>query len=241
MTESRHILVVDDDRRLRDLLKRYLSQNDFLVTAVENAAEAEKVLGSMEFDLIVLDVMMPGITGFELTQKLRAKKNAVPVLLLTAKDTTADRITGFETGADDYVTKPFEPRELVLRIQSILRRAQQPGIQQPSAIPAIVDFGGYRFDIARSELKKSDGEAVYLTTAESSLLRILAENSHSPCNREDLVRLCGIEGGERAIDVQVTRLRRKVEIDPGFPRYLQTVRGKGYVLKPEKILMNGES
>ncbi|TAH34775.1 MAG: response regulator [Alphaproteobacteria bacterium] len=237
MNEQKHILVVDDDRRLRDLLKRYLSQNNFLVTTVADAAEAEHVLKSMQFDLIVLDVMMPGITGFELTQKLRAVKNRVPILLLTAKDTAEDRINGFEVGADDYLTKPFEPRELVLRIESILRRAAQNGAPvMPQQKPAAVHFGDFVFDLSRNELKKTDGEMIYLTTAETSLMQVLAENAHLPCSREDLVRRCSIEGGERAIDVQVTRLRRKIEADPGFARYLQTVRGKGYMLKPEKIV-----
>lgn len=236
MADIRHILVVDDDRRLRDLLKRYLTQNHFLVTAVGSANEAEDMLKSMEFDLIVLDVMMPGLNGLELTQKLRQAKKQVPILLLTAKDTSADRITGLERGADDYLTKPFEPRELVLRINSILRRTTNaPSAIMPDAPkPVRVEFGGFTFNLKRGELMREQN-LISLTTAEISLLKILAENAHTAMSREDLVKSCAIEGGERAIDVQVTRLRRKIEQDPGFPRYLQTIRGRGYMLKPETI------
>lgn len=235
MTEQRHILVVDDDRRLRDLLKRYLSQNGFLVTAVQNAAEAEDMLKNMEFDIMVLDVMMPGISGLDLAKKLRGGKKQVPILLLTAKDTPDDRIAGLEHGADDYLTKPFEPRELVLRLQSILRRTGAVP-QQTAPMPSRVEFGGFSFDIKRGELLR-ETKPVALTSAEISLLTTLAENAHSAMSREQLVQICAIEGGERAIDVQVTRLRRKIEEDPGFPRYLQTIRGRGYVLKPEQIIM----
>ncbi len=237
MDDTKHILVVDDDRRLRDLIKRYLTQNNFMVTTAENAAEAEHAMQSIEFDLMVLDIMMPGASGLELTAKLRALHKNVPILLLTAKDSADDRIHGFEFGADDYLTKPFEPRELVLRIQSILKRAPGASSSPPETLkPSAISFGKYIFDVKRGELKNAQDELINLTTAEISLLKTLAENAHMPCSREDLVALCQIEGGERAIDVQVTRLRRKIETDPGFPRYLQTVRGRGYMLKPESIV-----
>lgn len=234
MSDKNHILVVDDDRRLRELLKRYLSQHDFMVTVVADAAEALNMVTQMAFDAAVLDVMMPGMDGFTLARGLREKWPDLPILLLTAKDTGTDRIEGLETGADDYLTKPFEPRELVLRLRSILRRRSAPPvaiIHQPTA----VRFGDFHFDVTRNELRTKDA-AIYLTTAEAALLRELALSAHAPCGREDLVRACMIEGGERAVDVQVTRLRRKVEADPSFPRYLQTVRGRGYVLRPDEVM-----
>jgi two-component system, OmpR family, phosphate regulon response regulator OmpR len=235
MHAKSHILVVDDDRRLRELLKRYLAQNDFLVSTTADAAEARALLKNMSFDAAVLDVMMPGEDGFNLSRGLRQEYPSLPVLLLTAKDAPTDRIQGLEAGADDYLTKPFEPRELVLRLLAILRRSKSADNIPAAPMPQQVLFGNYRFDIARQELRQDDG-IVYLTTAEAALLRQLAQNAHLPCSREDLVRACHIEGGERAVDVQVTRLRRKIEIDPGFPRYLQTVRGRGYVLRPEEVI-----
>lgn len=235
MHEKSHILVVDDDRRLRELLKRYLAQNGFLVSTTADAAEARALLKNMSFDAAVLDVMMPGEDGFNLSRGLRQEYPSLPVLLLTAKDASADRIQGLEAGADDYLTKPFEPRELVLRLLAILRRSKSADNIPAPPTPQHIRFGNYRFDIARQELRQDDG-IVYLTTAEAALLQKLAQNAHLPCSREDLVRACHIEGGERAVDVQVTRLRRKIEIDPGFPRYLQTVRGRGYVLRPEEVI-----
>jgi two-component system phosphate regulon response regulator OmpR len=234
MNEKSHILVVDDDRRLRDLLKRYLAQNDFMVTAVADANEALAILSNMAFDAAVLDVMMPGMDGFALAKTLRRDRSQLPILMLTAKDTGGDRIEGLETGADDYLTKPFEPRELVLRLRAILRRTAPQPDRSERQLPQAVAFGGFRFDLTRDELRR-DGTPVYLTTAETALLHQLAANAHSPCRREDLVRACMIEGGERAVDVQVTRLRRKLEIDPSFPLYLQTLRGRGYILRPEEV------
>ncbi len=225
--EAPHILVVDDDRRLRELLQKYLSEQGFRITAAREAAEARAKLASFDFDLIVLDIMMPGESGLELTRALRAASQ-VPVLLLTAMGETGDRITGLESGADDYLAKPFEPRELVLRINSILRRTQAPA----AAADGKVHFGGFCFDLARQELRKGD-EFVHLTAAEASLLKALARQPGVPVSRKSLAAESPMIGTERAIDVQVTRLRRKIEDNPRFPRYLQAVRGVGYLLMPD--------
>jgi two-component system phosphate regulon response regulator OmpR len=224
-----HILVVDDDKRLRELLRRYLSDNGFRVTTAAHARDARGKLESFAFDLLVLDVMMPGENGLELTQSLR-RASQVPILLLTARGEPDDRIAGLERGADDYLAKPFEPRELVLRINSILRRVASEAAPPPA--PAEVRFGDFRFDLQRLELLSGDA-FVRLTSAEASLLRALAAASGEVKSREELSRECAVAGGVRTIDVQVTRLRRKIEPDPRYPRYLQTVRGRGYVLRPE--------
>ena len=225
--DAPHILVVDDDNRLRGLLRRYLADSGFRVTAAASAAEARKHLESLDFDLLVLDVMMPGETGIALTEALR-KSSAVPILMLTALGEADNRIEGLERGADDYLAKPFEPRELVLRLRSLLRRAQ--GASKPAA--AEIKLGPLRFDPARLALMRGEA-AVKLTTAEAALLRVLADTPGEVVSREDLTRRAEIAGGARAVDVQVTRLRRKVEPDPKNPRYLQTVRGRGYVLRPD--------
>ena len=224
--ELPHILVVDDDTRLRSLLRKYLSDSGFRVTTAANAGEARAQLANLSFDLIILDVMMPGESGLTFVESLRPKCQ-VPVLLLTAMGAPEDRVKGFETGADDYLHKPFEPRELVLRIKSILRR-------QPAEAPPLAEIrlGPYRFDVAREELVHG-GDVVRLTTAETELLKVLAENAGSPLSREELGERCAIAGGLRAIDVQVTRLRRKIEPDPKLPRYLRTIRGRGYLLQPD--------
>lgn len=224
--ELPHILVVDDDTRLRSLLRKYLSDSGFRVTTAANAGEARAQIANLSFDLIVLDVMMPGESGLTFVESLRPKCQ-VPVLLLTAMGAPEDRVKGFETGADDYLHKPFEPRELVLRIKSILRRL--PAEAPP---PAEIRLGPYRFDVAREELVHG-GDIVRLTTAETELLKVLAENAGSPLSREELGERCAIAGGLRAIDVQVTRLRRKIEPDPKLPRYLRTIRGRGYLLQPD--------
>jgi two-component system phosphate regulon response regulator OmpR len=223
-----HILVVDDDTRLRSLLHRYLSEQGFRVTTAEDAADARAKLASLAFDLLVLDIMMPGETGLELTETLR-RDNPVPILLLTAMNETENRIAGFECGADDYLSKPFEPRELVLRINAILRRVPPPETGQPRTK---VVFGAFCFDLEREELTR-DGSFVRLTTAETSLLKALARRAGEPISRDDLGEESMVSGNARTIDVQVTRLRRKIEADPKFPRYLQTVRGTGYVLMPD--------
>lgn len=224
--ELPHILVVDDDTRLRGLLRKYLAESGFRVTTAADAAEARTQLANLAFDLIVLDVMMPGESGLSFVESLRPKCE-VPILLLTAMGAPEDRVKGFETGADDYLHKPFEPRELVLRIKSILRRV--PAETPP---PAEIRLGPCRFDVARERLVRGD-DVVRLTTAEAGLLKVLAESAGSPLSREELGERCAIEGGLRAIDVQVTRLRRKIEPDPKLPRYLRTIRGRGYLLQPD--------
>lgn len=235
--EAPHILVVDDDQRLRDLLKRYLAQSGYLVTSVKNAKEARGLLSNMDFDLVVLDVMMPGETGVELAHDMRKTKNNVPILFLTALGEAKDRIAGLEAGGDDYLPKPFEPRELVLRIQSILRRREKPASAGMPSVESVF-FGDFRFSVPLGELTKAQ-DHIYLTTAEIALMRNLALRANDPIARDDLVKLAQIEGGERAVDVQVTRLRRKIEENPSEPRYLQTVRGIGYVLKADRILQQG--
>ncbi|MGQ0675400.1 MAG: response regulator [Rhodospirillales bacterium] len=228
MTEDApHILVVDDDNRLRGLLRRYLADSGFRVSTAASAAEARKHLESLDFDLLVLDVMMPGETGLALTEALR-KNSTVPILMLTALGEADNRIDGLERGADDYLPKPFEPRELVLRLRSLLRRTRTPA----KAETAEIKLGPLRFDPARLALTRGE-EAVKLTTAEAALLRVLAEKPGEAMSRDDLTGRAEIAGGARAVDVQVTRLRRKIEPDPKFPRYLQTVRGRGYVLRPD--------
>ena len=224
--ESPHILVVDDDARLRKLLARYLSQHGFLVASAEDAADARVKLASFAFDLIVLDLMMPGESGLSLAADLR-RRSGVPILMLTAMGEPEDRIAGLEKGADDYMVKPFEPRELLLRIGNILRR-----VPQANALPAEVRMGGMVFDMEREELREGD-QPVKLTSVETALLGALARRAGVALSREELIDLTGAAGGDRAVDVQVTRLRRKIESDPRDPRYLQTVRGRGYVLKPD--------
>jgi two-component system, OmpR family, phosphate regulon response regulator OmpR len=221
-----HLLVVDDDARLRELLRRYLTDHGFRVTTAGDAAEARARLTSIAFDLLVLDVMMPGESGLDLTRNLR-RDGRLPILLLTAMAEPEDRINGLEHGADDYLAKPFEPRELVLRIRNILQR-----VPQPAPPTAEVRFGACRFDLARGELYRG-GDAVHLTAAETALLAALARRPGEAVSREALSEEAQFSGNVRTVDVQVTRLRRKIERDPKFPRYLQTVRGTGYVLKPD--------
>ena len=220
-----HLLVVDDDTRLRELLRRYLAEQGFRVTAASDAAGARAKLASMQFDLIVLDLMMPGENGLDFASDLR-RTSAVPILMLTAMGEPEDRILGLERGADDYLPKPFEPRELVARIRTVLRRAPQP---HASPLPRIVRFGNCLFEIDRQLLTRA-GAPVRITSAEAGLLKALALAHGAPLSREELNRQTGLKSNSRTVDVQVTRLRRKIEADPKFPRYLQTVRGKGYVL-----------
>ncbi len=223
-----HVLVVDDDARLRALLQRYLAEQGFRVTTAGHAAEAREVMRAMQPDLLVLDVMMPGETGLSLTETLRATRSTLPVLLLTARGAPEDRIAGFEAGADDYLGKPFEPRELVLRLRAMLRRVVPP----PAAPAGPVRLGALEFDAARAELR-GPGGIVHLTGGEGALLQALARRPGEVLSREWIAETLGMdETGERAIDVQVTRLRRKIEADPREPRFLHTVRGRGYVLKP---------
>ncbi len=222
-----HLLVVDDDTRLRELLKSFLSRNGFRVSTAASAAEARLRLGALDFDLIVLDVMMPGETGLSLAGELR-RGDDVPILMLTAMVDTKDRIAGLEAGVDDYLGKPFEPRELLLRIQSILRRGR-PAAPASEEMPREVSFGPMRFDLELGELTQK-GERVSLTDAEIALLRAFAAHIGEVLSRETLGKALGTAVNERAIDVAVTRLRRKIEPDPSFPRYLRTVRGQGYRL-----------
>jgi two-component system, OmpR family, phosphate regulon response regulator OmpR len=227
-----HILVVDDDTRLRALLRKYLMDHGFRVTVAANAQDARQQLLSLAFDLIVLDRMMPGEDGLSLTRSLRDDRD-VPILMLTAMAEISARIDGLEAGVDDYLPKPFEPRELLLRIRMILRRTSG-AIQTEAAETAekTIRLGEFEFQASREVLVGAAGP-VRLTSAEASLLRVLAENAGQILSRDDLSRMCDINGAERTIDVQVTRLRRKIEPDPRLPRYLQTIRGRGYVLRPD--------
>jgi len=222
---ERHILVVDDDDRIRGLLKEYLARNGFRVTAAADAAQARRLLDLLDFDLLVLDVMMPGEDGFSLTRWVR-ERGVTPVLILTARGLPDDRIEGLSTGADDYLSKPFEPQELLLRIEAILRRAGG----RPAA-GRRVSLGDFAFDLERSQLLQGD-TPVRLTEGEAKLLKRLAQNPHAAIDRVVLAQDEADNAG-RAVDVQVTRLRRKIEPDPANPRYLQTVRGVGYMLTPD--------
>ena len=225
-----HILVVDDDARLRALLQRFLTEQGFRVSTAENAAAARAALADMAFDLLVLDVMMPGETGLELTAALRAEGQEVPILMLTANGAPDDRIAGLEQGVDDYLAKPFDPRELALRIRTILRRATPAPTTQHGLAP--LQIGNRWFDLERAELRGPDG-IIRLTGGEASLLQALARRAGETLSREDIGEALGTpDAGERAIDVQVTRLRRKVEPDPREPRFIQTIRHRGYVLRP---------
>lgn len=221
--DAPHILVVDDDQRIRDLIARYLYTSGFRVTTASDAESARSSMRGLSFDLVILDVMMPGETGLDFARKLRQVSSTVPICMLTAQADPEQRIEGLEAGVDDYMTKPFEPRELVLRIQNILRRGRaQPGGGEE------VRMGDYAFHLGRGELKRGD-ETIKLTERERDLLRFFAGRPGLPIPRHELA---GDEstGSERAIDVQINRLRRKIESDPSNPVYLQTVRGKGYIL-----------
>ena len=227
-----HILIVDDDERIRQLLQKFLARNGYLVTAARDAAHARRLLAGLEFDLIVLDIMMPGEDGLTLTASLRDTLTT-PILLLTAKSETDERIMGLEAGADDYLTKPFEPKELVLRINAILRRV--PDVSGANEPPKTLQMGEIRYDVARGELWQGS-DLIRLTATENQLMRIFGGAVHTAVSRAQLVNDLGKDGGqsqERAVDVQITRLRRKIEVDPKNPRYLQTVRGSGYMLAPD--------
>lgn len=227
-----HLLIVDDDERIRDLLKKFLMRNGFLVTAAREAAHARRILSGLDFDLIVMDVMMPGEDGVTLTRSLR-ETSQTPILLLTARGETEHRIAGLEAGADDYLAKPFEPKELLLRINAILRRMPEPSPRD--AAPKILHLGPIRYDIDRGELWRGD-QPIRLTATEAQLMRIFSSRPGEAVSRTKLVEDLGRDRGqahERAVDVQITRLRRKIEDNPKQPRYLQTVRGAGYMLAPD--------
>lgn len=226
-----HLLIVDDDERIRGLLQKFLMRSGYLVSTARDAAQARRVLGGLEFDLIVMDVMMPGEDGVSLTRDLR-KRMQTPILLLTARGETSNRIEGLEAGADDYLAKPFEPKELLLRINAILRRVPQLKAAEP--VRQVIHLGAVRYDLDRGEMWR--GEApVRLTATEAQLMRMFAAAPGTAISRERLVGEAGRgdPAQERAVDVQITRLRRKIEDDPKAPRYLQTVRGEGYMLQPD--------
>jgi two-component system, OmpR family, phosphate regulon response regulator OmpR len=222
--DAPHLLLVDDDRRIRNLLSRFLLSEGYRVTTAESAAEARAKLEGLHFELMILDVMMPGESGFEFARDLRTR-SSVPILMLTARGEAESRIEGLESGADDYVGKPFEPRELSLRIGNILKRAR------PAPAPQLesVRFGDFVFNLNRGELKRSD-ELIHLTDREREMMRLLAAAPGETVTRLDLAGGNGNAIGERAVDVQINRLRRKIERDPTNPLYIQTVRGIGYRL-----------
>jgi len=225
-----HLLIVDDDERIRSLLQQFLVQSDYLVSTAEDAEQARTLLSAIEFDLIILDVMMPGQDGISFTGELRNLQNNTPILLLTARGETEDRIKGLEAGADDYLPKPFEPKELLLRINAILRR--MPDLKEDQMMPKTLSLGHLKYDVARNELWEGETQ-IRLTTTESQLMKIFTSALGEPISRVDLVTSLGRDvssAQDRAIDVQITRLRRKIEVNPGQPRYLQTVRGAGYML-----------
>jgi two-component system, OmpR family, phosphate regulon response regulator OmpR len=220
-----HLLVVDDDDRIRDLLSRYLTGAEYVVATARSAEDASELLQALKFDLLVVDIMLPGLSGVDMTRTLRrAETNSdVPVLLLTAMGDTQDRINGLEAGADDYLAKPFEPRELLLRIQAILRR-------RPSATTTRPQFslGPWAIDLDREELRGEDGLSQKLTPVELKLIRALTQKPGTVMSRDELAALCGVDPDERTIDVQITRLRRKLGDDSKDPKYIETVRGQGY-------------
>ncbi len=221
--DAAHLLLVDDDRRIRALMSRYLTGQGYRVTTAEDAPDAERRLAALAFDLIILDVMMPGENGIDFAARLRMESN-VPILMLTARSDTIDRLAGLEAGADDYLSKPFEPKELSLRIASILRRAAPREAEPAAATNA--RFGDFCFDIERAELRRGD-EIIRLTDRERAMMQLLARGEGAPVSRE---ALAGDGANERTIDVQINRLRRKIERDPANPLYLQTARGAGYRL-----------
>jgi len=224
--DATHLLLVDDDRRIRTLMSRYLGTQGYRVTTAQDAAEARRHMQSLAFDLIILDVMMPGENGFDFALSLR-KDSQIPILMLTARSETSDRVRGLEAGVDDYLTKPFDPKELSLRIASILRRTAAQPVQEAPVVTN-VRFGEFSFDVERAELRQAD-EPVRLTDRERFMLKLLAQTPGEAVSREALAG-DGQPGNERTIDVQMNRLRRKIELDPANPLYLQTARGAGYRL-----------
>lgn len=224
--EKSHLLVVDDDDRIRDLLSRFLIDSGFVVMSAASAYDAREILKDFNFDLLILDIMMPGETGLELLADYR-RTETTPVIFLTALGETPDRISGLETGADDYISKPFDPKELLLRIRAILKRQAATGHKQRN--DGTRRIGPFNFDARKNMLQRGD-DIIRLTPVETTLLQVLSAQSGKVLSREELARLCDFDAQDRAIDVQVTRLRRKIEDDPSFPKLLQTVRGQGYIL-----------
>jgi len=233
---GKHLLVVDDDPKLRELLRRYLSENQFEVSLAQDGPSMTRLIQRQPFDLIVLDLMLPGEDGLSIIRRLRGANDSTPVIMLTAKGDDVDRIVGLEMGADDYLAKPFNPRELLARIHAVLRRqpaADIPGA--PSAEPAQIAFGEFRLDLAMRRLTRN-GETVPLTSGEFAVLKVFARHPRVPLSREKLMLLArGREYSafDRSLDVQISRLRKLIEADPQHPRYLQTVWGVGYVFVPE--------
>lgn len=228
---DRHILVVDDDDRLRALLKQYLTEHGFFVSSAADTRQADEVLDAFAIDLIILDVMMPKETGMQYAKRLKTREAPPPILLLTARSEAEDRIEGLEVGAQDYLAKPFAPRELVLRIENILQRGTMAA---PPPDSDGVRFGDYRFDLKSGRLTNPQG-AIYLTSSEIECLRILAAQAGEPVSREKIAELAGDLNNERSVDVQINRLRKKIEPQPGKPIYIQTVRHAGYVLHTDGV------
>lgn len=226
-TNKKHVLVVDDDRRIRQLVAQYLMREDYVVMTAENADDALTMIGQFEFDILVVDVMMPGKTGFELIETLQKKHlNPPPSLLLTARGEAEDRIRGLEVGADDYLVKPFEPKELSLRLRAILKR-----VMTQEQYKDKIKFGPYTFTISTKRLQKQDGVVISLSSGEQELLSLFAQKNNEILTRHEImVALGGEDQNERTIDVQINRLRKKIEKDSKVPQYLQTIRGKGYIL-----------
>lgn len=235
VSEGEKILIVDDDERLRRLLERFLTEQGYRVRGVENAEQMDRILGRELFNLVVLDLMMPSEDGLSVCRRLREDNNQIPIIMLTAKGDEASRIHGLELGADDYLAKPFNPRELLARIKAVLRRQSTSVPGAPSSEEASVSFGDYSLSLATRELRKGD-EVHMLTTGEFAVLKALVEHAREPLTRDKLMNLArGREWDalERSIDVQVSRLRRMIEPDPSKPRYIQTVWGVGYVFVPD--------
>ena len=237
MAEPRmKIIVVDDDARLRDLLNRYLTEQGYAVRVARDAAEMNRLLSRERYDLMILDLMLPGEDGLSICRRLRGGGESLPIIMLTAKGNDVERIVGLEVGADDYLPKPFNPRELVARIQAVLRRRPLPGPPgAPATEPQVVEFGDFRFNLGTRSLTKN-GQDVSLTTGEFALLKVLVQHSRSPLSRDKLMELArGREFGafDRSIDVQISRLRKLIEPDPSKPAYIQTVWGFGYVFIPD--------
>jgi two-component system, OmpR family, phosphate regulon response regulator OmpR len=235
-TSKTKVLVVDDDLRLRDLLQRYLTEQGFAVSTVSDAPGMDKIMGRERFDLLVLDLMLPGEDGLSICRRLRGTKNGIPIIMLTAKGEDVDRIVGLEMGADDYLAKPFNPRELVARINAVLRRRTAPTPPgAPSSEPEVIEFGGMTVNLATRTLEK-DGKTVSLTTGEFALLKVLVTHPRTPLSRDKLMELARgreYEVFDRSIDVQISRLRKMIEPDPAHPGYIQTVWGFGYVFVPD--------
>jgi len=238
------ILVVDDDARLRDLLNRYLNEQGFAVRVVSDATEMNRQLARERYDLMILDLMLPGEDGLSICRRLRGGGEKMPIIMLTAKGDEVDRIVGLEIGADDYLAKPFNPRELVARIQAVLRRQPPPAPPgAPSADHQVAEFGPFRLDLAVRALSR-DGAEVPLTTGEFALLKVLTQHPRTPLSRDKLMELArGREFGafDRSIDVQVSRLRKLIEPDPSKPIYIQTVWGFGYVFIPDGKTVSRDS